>query len=85
MQFRSLRSTLVYQGERRFLGLEPIVDGVPPISVRFSKPKKDEPLKLFVPLNFDEGDPVEVLTRVGIPAPRSVGRGSSAVTIKDTQ
>jgi hypothetical protein len=26
----------------------------------------DEPLKLFVPLNFDEGDPVEVLTRVSI-------------------
>jgi hypothetical protein len=22
-----------------------------------------EPLKLFVPLNFDEGDPVEIFTR----------------------
>jgi hypothetical protein len=64
MQFRSLHSTLVYQGERRFLGLESIADGVPQISVRFSKPKVNEPLKLFVPLNFDAGDPVEVLTRV---------------------
>jgi hypothetical protein len=64
MQFRSLHTTLVYQGERRFLGLEPIADGVPQISVRFSEPKMDEPLKLFVPLNFDAGDPVEVLTRV---------------------
>jgi hypothetical protein len=66
MQFRSLHSTLVYQGERRFVGLDPIADGVPQISVRFSKPKMDEPLKLFVPLNFDAGDPVEVLTRVRI-------------------
>ena len=66
MQFRSLRSTLVYQGERRFLGLEPIADGAPQISVRFSKPKRDEPLKLFVPLNFDAGDPVEVFTRVRV-------------------
>jgi hypothetical protein len=66
MQFRSLRSTLVYQGERRFLGLEPVVDGVPQLSVRFSTPRLDEPLKLFVPLNFDAGDPVEVFTRVSI-------------------
>ena len=29
MQFRTLRSTLVYQGERRFLSLEPIADGGP--------------------------------------------------------
>lgn len=64
VRFRSLRSTLVYQGERHFLGLEPIADGGPQLSVRFSKPKKDEPLRLFVPLNFDAGDPVEVLTRV---------------------
>ena len=64
MQFRTLRLTLVYQGERRFLSLEPIADGAPQISVRFSKPKMGEPLKLFVPLNFDEGDPVEVFTRV---------------------
>ena len=62
MQFRSLRSTLVYQGERRFLGLEPMVDGVPPISVRFSKPKLDEPPQLFVPLNFEAGDPMEVFS-----------------------
>ncbi len=64
LQFRALRVTLVYQGERRFLSLEPIVDRAPQISVRFSKPKTGEPLKLFVPLNFDVGDPVEVFTRV---------------------
>jgi len=64
MQFRTLRFTLVYQGKRRFLSLEPIADGAPQISVRFSKPKMGEPLKLFVPLNFDVGDPVEVFTRV---------------------
>jgi hypothetical protein len=64
MQFRSLRLTLVYQGKRQFLSLEPIADGAPQISVRFSKPKIGEPLKLFVPLNFDVGDPVEVFTHV---------------------
>jgi hypothetical protein len=69
MQFRSLHTTLIYQGDRRFLGLEPLADGVPQISVRFSKPKMDEPLKLFVPLNFDAGDPIEVLTRVSITEP----------------
>jgi hypothetical protein len=63
MQFRTLHFTLAYQGERRFLSLEPIADGAPQISVRFSKQKTGEPLKLFVPLNFDEGDPVEVFTR----------------------
>jgi hypothetical protein len=78
MQFRSLQSTLVYQGERQFLGLAPIADGGPQISVRFSKPKSDEPLKLFVPLNFDAGDPVEVLTRVSITEPNSAGRGNTA-------
>ena len=66
MQFRSLRSTLVYQGERRFVGLGPIAEGFPQISVRFSKPGMDEPLKLFVPLNFEAGDPVEVLTRASM-------------------
>jgi CubicO group peptidase (beta-lactamase class C family) len=74
MQFRSLRSTLAYQGERRFLGLEPLLDGVPQLSVRFSTPKRDEPVKLFVPLNFDEGDPVEVLTRVSITEPPTNSR-----------
>jgi CubicO group peptidase (beta-lactamase class C family) len=64
MQFRSLRFALAYQGERRFLSLEPIAQGAPQISVRFSKPKIGEPLQLFVPLNFDAGDPVEVFTRV---------------------
>jgi hypothetical protein len=64
MQFRSLRSTLAYQGERRFVSVEPMLDGIPQISVRFSKPKMGEPVKLFVPLNFDEGDPLEVFTRV---------------------
>ena len=64
MQFRSFRLTLAYEGQRRFLSLEPIADGAPQISVRFAKPTMGEPLKLFVPLNFDEGDPVEVFTRV---------------------
>jgi CubicO group peptidase (beta-lactamase class C family) len=64
MQFRALRFTLAYQGNRRFLSLEPIADGAPQISVWFAKPKTGEPLKLFVPLNFDDGDPVEVFTRV---------------------
>ena len=62
MQFRSLRSTLVYQGERRFVGVQPIIDGVPQISIRFSTPKAHQPLKLFVPLNFEAGDPLEVWT-----------------------
>jgi len=64
MEFRSLRLTLVYQGSRRFLSRKPIADGAPQITVRFSKEKPGEPLQLFVPLNFDEGDPVEVFTRV---------------------
>ena len=64
MEFRTLRLTLVYQGERRFLSREPIAAGAPQISVRFSKQEIGEPLKLFVALNFDEGDPVEVFTRV---------------------
>jgi CubicO group peptidase (beta-lactamase class C family) len=63
IQFRNLRLTLAYQGKRRFLSLEPIADGAPQISVQFSKPTLGEPLKLFVPLNFDGGDPVEVFTR----------------------
>jgi CubicO group peptidase (beta-lactamase class C family) len=65
MQFRSLRLTLVYQGGRRFLSVEPIVDSAPQISVQFSKPKAGEPPKLLVPLNFDDvGEPVEIFTRV---------------------
>jgi CubicO group peptidase (beta-lactamase class C family) len=64
MEFRTLRLTLVYQGQRRFLSREAIVTGAPQIAVRFSKEKSGEPLQLFVPLNFDEGDPVEVFTRV---------------------
>jgi hypothetical protein len=64
MQFRTLRFALAYQGQRRFLSVEPIADGAPQISVRFSKQKIGEPLKLFVPLNFDVGDPVEIFTRV---------------------
>jgi CubicO group peptidase (beta-lactamase class C family) len=65
MQFRSLRLTLAYQGERRFLSQEEIVDAAPQISVQFSNPAAGEPLKLLVPLNFDEAsDPVEVFTRV---------------------
>ncbi len=64
MEFRTLRLTLVYQGQRQFLSREAIVAGAPQISVRFSKEKIGEPLQLFVPLNFDEGDPVEAFTRV---------------------
>ncbi|HXN30223.1 MAG TPA: serine hydrolase [Polyangiaceae bacterium] len=64
MEFRTLRLTLVYQGDRRFLSREPVAAGAPQISVRFSKPRIGETLKLFVPFNFDEGDPVEVFTRV---------------------
>jgi hypothetical protein len=64
IEFRTLRFTLVYQGERRFLSREAIADGAPQISVRFSKAESGAPLKLFVPLNFDEGDPVEVFTQV---------------------
>ncbi len=73
MHLRDLQSTLVYQGERRFVGLEPMADGIPQVSVRFSKPAPDDPLKLFVPLNFEAGDPVEVWTRVTPP-----GRGTVA-------
>jgi hypothetical protein len=64
MQFRTFRFTLVYQGKRRFISQGPVADAIPQISVQFAKPKIGEPLKLFVPLNFDEGDPVEVFTRV---------------------
>jgi len=64
VQFRTLQFTLAYQGGRRFLSLEPIADGAPQISVRFSKQKIGEPQELVVPLNFDVGDPVEVFTRV---------------------
>jgi CubicO group peptidase (beta-lactamase class C family) len=64
LEFRTLRFKLVYQGNRQFLSREPIADGAPQIAVRFSKQKTGEPLQLFVPLNFDEGDPVQVFTRV---------------------
>jgi CubicO group peptidase (beta-lactamase class C family) len=73
IEFRTLRLTLVYQGQRRFLSRAPIVDGAPQISVRFSRQRIGEPLKLFVPLNFDEGDPVEVFTRVRQPESSSPG------------
>ena len=63
MKFRTLRFTLVYQGNRRFISEEPIMDGAPQITVRFSEKKSGEPLKLIVPLNFDDGDPVQVFTR----------------------
>ena len=67
-EFRTLHSTLLYQGDRRFLSVQPIVDGAPQISVRFSKQEMDEPQKVFVPLNFDVGDPVEVFSRLPSPA-----------------
>jgi hypothetical protein len=64
MQFRNFRFTLVYQGKLGFLSQEPILDGGPQISVRFSNPRLDESQKLFVPFNFDLDDPVQVFTRV---------------------
>lgn len=64
MEFRAHRFTLLYQGNRRFLCQQPITEGAPPLSVRFSERKSGEPLELFVPLNFDEGDPEQVFTRV---------------------
>jgi len=64
MRFRTFHLTLVYQGDRRFLSLEPLTDGVTQISVRFSKQKVGEALKLCISLNYDVGDPVEVFTRV---------------------
>jgi CubicO group peptidase (beta-lactamase class C family) len=78
VDFRALRFTLVYQGDRRFLSRERIADGGPRLSVRFSKPKIGEPLKLVVPLNFDEGDPVEVFSRreSGRPVRTALGRNS---------
>jgi len=44
--------------------VEPISDGAPQLSVRFTEPRRGEPPQLVVPLNFDDGDPVEVFTRV---------------------
>jgi hypothetical protein len=64
MQFRNFRFTLLYQGKLGFLTQEPILDGGPQISVRFLNPGLDESQKLFVQLNFDLGDPVQVFTRV---------------------
>ncbi len=66
MRFRGLRLTLVYQGRRRFLSLEPFADRGPQISVRFSEPRAGEPQRVSVPLNFDEGDPEQVFTRVSV-------------------
>jgi CubicO group peptidase (beta-lactamase class C family) len=65
LQFRTRNVSLVYQGDRRFLSREPITDGAPQITLRFSEPKSGVPLRVSVPLNFDDGDPVEVFTRVG--------------------
>jgi hypothetical protein len=64
MEFRSLRFTLVYRGNHQFLSREPIADGAPQVLVRFSEQEGGKPLELFVPLNFDEGDPVEMFSRV---------------------
>ena len=58
MEFRTLRFTLVYQGDRRFLSREPIADGGPHLALRFSK------RQVVVPLNFEEGDPAEVFTQI---------------------
>jgi CubicO group peptidase (beta-lactamase class C family) len=62
-EFRTLHLTLHYQGDRQFLSRDPIAPGAPQLSIRFSKQKIGEPLKLYVPLNFEDGDPTEVFTR----------------------
>ncbi len=64
IEFRTLRLALIYRGRRRFLTREAIPGVAPQIAVRFSVPKAGKPPKLFIPLNFDSGDPVEVFTRV---------------------
>jgi hypothetical protein len=58
MEFRTLRFTLAYQGDRRFVSREPIADGGPHVAARFSN------RKLILPLNFDAGDPVEVFEQI---------------------
>ena len=73
MQFRTVCLTLVYRGNRTFLSRELFDDRGPQITVRFSEPRIGERLKLFVPLNFDDGDPEQVFTHVS----RSARRGSS--------
>jgi CubicO group peptidase (beta-lactamase class C family) len=75
--FRDLHFTLAYQGNRRFLSQEPIAVGAPQIAMWFSKPSMGEPLQLFVPLNFDEGDPVQVFTRVASQSIRAKTRRAS--------
>jgi hypothetical protein len=64
MQFRSFRSAMDYLGNRKFQSVEPIVDEGPHIQAWFSSPKAGEAPKLFVPFNFDPGDPVQVFTRL---------------------
>lgn len=59
-----VKSPLKDQGNRKFLSQEPIPDGIPQIEVRFAKRRAGKYLKLFVPLNFDLGDPAQVFTRV---------------------
>jgi CubicO group peptidase (beta-lactamase class C family) len=63
MEFRKLRLTLAYQGGRWFLSREPVVEGGPHIPVWFSEER------LFVRMNFEEGDPGEVFTRADKPRP----------------
>jgi CubicO group peptidase (beta-lactamase class C family) len=64
VDFRNLHLTFAYQGERRFLSREPIADGGPHISIRFSEPAHGEPMTLSAALNFEEGDPQQVFSRV---------------------
>jgi hypothetical protein len=63
LEFRTLRLTLLYEGNRRFLTQQPVADGAPQITVRFSKPRGGQRPKVIASLNFDEGDPVQVFTR----------------------
>ena len=73
MRFRTFHFTLVYQGNLEFLSKEPIVSGGPRLVVRFSNSASGDTRQLFVPLNFDVGDPVEVFTKVGNIASPSKG------------
>jgi hypothetical protein len=77
MRFRSFRFTLVYQGNFEFLSKESIVSGGPRLAVRFSNSAVGDIKQLFIPLNFDVDDPVEVFTKVDntkSPPRRKAGR-----------
>lgn len=63
LRFRSFLLGLDYLGDRQFQSAEPILEGAPQIKVWFSRPKAGEAKRLFVPFNFETGDPVQIFTR----------------------